>query len=252
MDWQVISQKLREPFAAEDIEWRVGSTNSDKTRGIALAYLTNRAIQVRLDEVVGCGGWRNDYREWHDKSQLCGISIWDDDKKEWITKWDGADSTDIESTKGGLSDAMKRAAVQWGIGRYLYHLPNEWVALEPSGRSYKLKQPPILPNWALPGGSGKPESSTPDPRQDTPPKQRAQRPKDPKSELVSSIHVMELEGELSRRVIDRPAFDRWIIENFEVSFDTSGKAEYNTIPFRFWNKIIANVKSKELKPNIAA
>lgn len=46
----------------------------------------------------------------------CGISIKIDG--EWITKWDAAENTQVEAVKGGRSGAMKRAAVQWGIGRY--------------------------------------------------------------------------------------------------------------------------------------
>ena len=60
--------------------------------------------------------FKNEFKEWKGKSQLCGISIWDEDKHEWLTKYDGADDTNMEATKGGLSDAMKRAAVQFGIG----------------------------------------------------------------------------------------------------------------------------------------
>ncbi|KAG3043437.1 hypothetical protein PC121_g22543 [Phytophthora cactorum] len=115
-------KRLQDPFPPEEIEWRVGSTNGDKTKGIALAYVTNRAIQNRLDEVFGVFGWRNEYREWKEKSQLCGISV--KVEGEWITKWDGADDSNMEAVKGGLSDAMKRAAYQWGIGRYLYKLEN--------------------------------------------------------------------------------------------------------------------------------
>jgi hypothetical protein len=46
-----------------------------------------------------------------------------------ITKWDGAEQTQIEAVKGGLSGSMKRAAVQWGIGRYLYDLETNFVNL---------------------------------------------------------------------------------------------------------------------------
>jgi hypothetical protein len=145
-----IMKQLQEPFPPEDIEWRVGSTNGDKTKGIALAYVTNRAIMNRLDDIFGPFGWKNEFREWKGTSQLCGISVlWND---QWITKWDGADDSQTEAVKGGLSDAMKRAGYQWGIGRYLYNLENQWVDIVPAGRSYKLKQEPKLPSWALPEG----------------------------------------------------------------------------------------------------
>jgi hypothetical protein len=141
---------LQAPFHPDDIEWRVGATNGDKTSGIALAYVTNRAIQNRLDEIFGPFGWKNEFREWKGQSQLCGISIKYGD--EWVTKWDGADDSNQESTKGGLSDAMKRAGYQWGIGRYLYKLENQWVPIKKQGNSYVLVSEPRLPKWALPDG----------------------------------------------------------------------------------------------------
>lgn len=145
-----ITEALQKPFPAEDIEWRVGSTNQDKTQGIALAYITNRAIMARLDETFGAFGWKNEYKEWKGTSQLCGISV--KHEGEWITKWDGADDSATEAVKGGLSDAMKRAGYQWGIGRYLYNLDNIWVPIKPQGRSFVLATVPKLPAWALPGG----------------------------------------------------------------------------------------------------
>lgn len=173
-------KKLSEPFPGEDIEWFIGVTTQDKQKGLAIPFITNRAVQERLDNVCGPDGWRNEYkamgeREIFDKnnqstgkktSQLCGISIWSEERKEWITKWDGAEESDIEAIKGSLSSAMKRAAVQWGIGRYLYYIESPWVEIEPQGRSYRIKanQQITLPGWALPGGTGKPginDSKTP-------------------------------------------------------------------------------------------
>jgi len=146
-----VMAELSEPFPPEDIEWRVGSTSGDKKKGIALAYVTNRAIMNRLDKVVGAFNWQNDFREWKGSSQLCGIGI--RFGEEWIWKWDGADDSQTEAVKGGLSDSMKRAGYQWGIGRYLYKLENVWVEIQPMGRSYKLAKTPTLPPWALPKGS---------------------------------------------------------------------------------------------------
>jgi len=143
---------LAMPFRPEEIEWRVGVTTADKKSGIALPYVKNRAIMNRLDEVAGCFGWRNEFQMWRGDSQLCGISLRCPVTNEWITKWDGASDSDIESTKGGLSDSMKRAAVQWGIGRYLYKMPTIWVPLKPVGKSYHLAEIPKLPLWAVPDG----------------------------------------------------------------------------------------------------
>jgi len=146
------ARKLQAPFEPSAIEWRVGSTTKNKDRGLALAYVTNRAIQDRLDEVFGPFNWRNEYIQWKGTGQLCGISVLCPDSNQWITKWDGADDSEVEATKGGLSDSMKRAAYQWGIGRYLYKLPPVWAPLKPQGRGYVFSEVPKLPTWALPEG----------------------------------------------------------------------------------------------------
>lgn len=140
---------LQAPFEATEIEWRVGSTTADKAKGLALAYVTNRAIQNRLDDTFGCFGWKNEFKEWKNTSQICGISVWNEEQKEWITKWDGSDDSATEAVKGGLSDSMKRCGYQWGIGRYLYNLPQIWVPLK--NKKY-LAETPKLPAWALPKG----------------------------------------------------------------------------------------------------
>lgn len=139
-----IITKLKEPFPAKTISFRVGATTKDKDKGIALAYLDARSVMNRFDEVCGTK-WQNRYPE----KGVCEIGLYID--SEWVWRANGAGETDIEGEKGQLSDSFKRAAVMWGIGRYLYYLPNEWVAIVPFGRSYKLKDTPTLPKWALPG-----------------------------------------------------------------------------------------------------
>lgn len=129
-------QDLHAPYPAAEIEWRVGSTNGDKTSGLALAYLTARHVMERLDAVCGPENWQDRY-EFHGPRTVCYLSIRIDG--EWVTKADGAGDSDVEAEKGAISDALKRAAVKWGVGRYLYDLGNIWVDLQPAGRSYKIK-----------------------------------------------------------------------------------------------------------------
>ena len=115
-----IQEALAAKFDPDDLEYRIGRSGikNSKPWATVLVYLTNRAIQQRLDDVVGINNWRNEFQPWSGKGVLCGISIKIDG--EWIKKWDGADETNIEATKGGLSNSMNRAAVQLSIGRYLY------------------------------------------------------------------------------------------------------------------------------------
>lgn len=138
-----IRSELAAPFSAADVDWRIQHTTQDKARGLVVPYVKSRAIQSRLDDVVGPYNWKAEYKPWHPvarsnqttASQLCGISVYCEDRKEWIQKWDGAENTDIEPVKGGISDSFKRAAVLWGIGRYLYGLDGAWVDLEQKGKN---------------------------------------------------------------------------------------------------------------------
>lgn len=132
---------LTEPFDAEDVEWRVGSVTRDKKKGMALPYLTSRAVCQRLDDVFGPGGWKNEYRAGPDGGVVCRI-YFRNEEGEWVWREDGADNTDVEAVKGGLSSAMKRAGAALGIGRYLYALPAQWIALDERGR---FAAPPKLP-----------------------------------------------------------------------------------------------------------
>ena len=155
--------RLRDPFAPADIEWRVQTAGEKNGKPWArvLAYVTNRAIMERFDEVVGPENWQNVYKEGPAGGVVCGLSVRvqrADGTADWVTKWDGAENTDVEPVKGGLSNAMKRAAVQWGIGRYLYDLEEGWAVVTENGRfSAKTKdgkwfkwEPPALPEWATP------------------------------------------------------------------------------------------------------
>lgn len=154
--------KFKDPFPASDIEWRISrcGANGDKIWGVALVYVTNRAIMDRLDSVVGPGGWQNEFITGPNGGILCSISI--KVGEEWIKKWDGAENTNIDAVKGGLSGSMKRAGVQWGIGRYLYNLTETFIVCQKNkadGFKYQGKSknaPPFywkipqLPPWALP------------------------------------------------------------------------------------------------------
>lgn len=149
---------LREPFSIRHISWRVGMRrNVDGVQmGQALPYLDNRSIQNRLDKVLGPAGWHNAYTEISTANRLlavrCKLAV--KVGEQWIEKEDAAQldapsnngDRDI-SIKGAYSDAMKRAAVQWGVGRYLYGFDAPWVPLTEDGQ---LTEIPRLPAAYLP------------------------------------------------------------------------------------------------------
>lgn len=136
--------RLLRPFPPKSISWRVGATNRDKTKGIALAYIDARDVMQRLDEVCGMA-WQCRYTHAEAKV-ICEIGLLFPDGWRW--RANGAGDTHIEAEKGAISDAFKRAAVMWGIGRYLYSLPSPWVEIEDG----KIVKPPELPAWATPEG----------------------------------------------------------------------------------------------------
>jgi hypothetical protein len=138
-----ITQQLKNPFDPSVVHWRVGATTQDKSKGIALAYINARDAMKRLDQVCG-DYWQVEYPF----EGCCRIGIKIDN--EWIWRSNGAGETQVEGEKGRYSDAFKRAAVLWGIGRYLYYLPNVWVNLKAQGRSHVIAEQPALPKWALP------------------------------------------------------------------------------------------------------
>jgi hypothetical protein len=146
-----ITARLKDPFDPKVIHWRVGATNAKKlgckpweaTKGIGLAYVDARDVMKRFDDVCG-DNWQCRYPF----EGCCEIGIKIDG--EWIWRSNGAGETDVEGEKGRYSDAFKRAAVLWGVGRYLYYLPSKWYDLE----NGKIKGNPALPKWALPAIKG--------------------------------------------------------------------------------------------------
>ncbi len=194
---------LAAPFDSADVEWKPGAVTRDKSKGLAMAYLSNRAVQDRLDAICGPADWRNEYRPGPDGGVVCGLSVYidreDGSAPEWVTKWDGADNTDVEAVKGGLSGSMKRAAVMWGIGRTLYGLPAQWVRLDERGR---FAEPPRLPRTSSapsrPEAPRRSEPARPEPRVEAP------RQDQPRSEGPHSDAPRSSSPAGNRRIV-RPA-----------------------------------------------
>lgn len=171
-------KELKKPFAPKDVEWRIQRKSKDGQKGMAMAYIDARAISNRLDKLVVdniIDGWSVSYRpidmgsikqqkRGYDtdtpiKGFICTITLNLGDIT--ISREDGANLTDFEPFKGGLSGAFKRAASMWGIGRYLYDLPTVWAPIDNWGN---IIQKPSLPAWALPEGYFEPDAAEPERR----------------------------------------------------------------------------------------
>ena len=99
-------------------KWRVQSAN--QYGASCVAYVDARDVQDLLDEVVGSENWQCKYEE-HKGNLFCNIGIMvGNSDKSWVWKSDCGTESNIEKQKGESSDAFKRAAVMWGVGRFLY------------------------------------------------------------------------------------------------------------------------------------
>ena len=118
-----MSYKFRD-LVADEVECRIATI---KNNGLSLLlYKDARCDMKILDETVGAENWERDHKEL--KGNIyCGISIYDADKKSWVTKWDCGSESYTEKEKGEASDSFKRAGFNWGIGRELYTSPFIWV-----------------------------------------------------------------------------------------------------------------------------
>lgn len=157
---------LAAEFPREVISWRAQTLTRDNTKALALAYIDARDVMDRLDTVCGPANWQDRY-EFHGTRTVCYLSIRIGD--EWITKADGAGDSDVEAEKGAISDALKRAAVKWGIGRYLYAIVSPWVpceTYEKGGKHYWSKWSDDPWNHVRAGRAPAPEPKSPTARQE--------------------------------------------------------------------------------------
>jgi len=106
----------------EEIECRVQSVKSNGL--VLLLYKDARVDQRLLDETVGATNWQRHHSR---ENANCVVSIWDDEKKQWVEKEDTGTESNTEAAKGLASDSFKRACFNWGIGRELYSAPFIWI-----------------------------------------------------------------------------------------------------------------------------
>jgi len=112
IDFEALREEL--PY-----KWRVQSFSTFKAEATCVAYVDSRDVQKRLDDVVRPGNWQDEYYEVKN-NLFCRIGI--RVNGEWTWKGDCGTESNVDKEKGEASDAFKRAAVKWGIGRFLYDL----------------------------------------------------------------------------------------------------------------------------------
>lgn len=114
-------RKLR----ANEIDCRAQSVKENGL--VLLLYKDARVDQNILDETVGSLNWQRSHSR---DNANCTVSIWDEDKNQWVSKEDTGKESNTEAEKGLASDSFKRACFNWGIGRELYSAPFIWVSAD--------------------------------------------------------------------------------------------------------------------------
>ena len=141
-----MSEKRIRNLNPEEIECRVGAVME---QGITLLLYKNaRVDQTILDEVFGICGWQR--RHNMIGSELyCILSIWDDEKKQWVQKEDVGTESDYEKAKGAASDSFKRACFNIGIGRELYSAPFIYIPINKVRMSEKNGKKCVKDNFSV-------------------------------------------------------------------------------------------------------
>ncbi len=153
-------QKLREPFDIRFVSWKINNYNAAKTKAMITFYLDARSVQHRLNQVLGVDGWGFQFSELEKAEGVHGkLTIFFYTNKEGegdcvmnsVTREDVGYSSTTEKSewyKDAVSDALKRCAVHFGVGHFLYALPNLWVDLKESGQKYLDDvQNEYIKNW---------------------------------------------------------------------------------------------------------
>lgn len=178
-NWEDISRRLREPFDPSDVDFRSQGRASEQTgKAQVVAYIDARAVQDRLDDVVGAGNWAFDWTPVVvDKGEVMvakgTLTI------HGVAKSDAGSASNFEQSLGAVSHCFKRTAVHWGVGRYLYSLPMNWVPVEKNGRIADATLRDLRNRLPRPSAQSAAHAATPT-------QQPAQQPAQPR-ELVPSL-----------------------------------------------------------------
>lgn len=240
----------------DEIEIRVQFAKNGKTK--CLCYINSRAAVSLLNETIGAFNWQTDFKEVNGLT-ICQLSIWDEDKKQWITKSDTGSESNIEANKGLISDAYKRCLARWGF-TCLYTAPE--IVLPYEDKFAKLTVTEVCYDseyadgsmtklvladrfgkevfrWDIKGGTKVSASSGMQPREETPKSNY-------RIETVDELHafcnarVKEVGGEFRKPIIE-------FAKNF-------GEKTANMLPLNngmaVWNKWIERETNPVIKENI--
>jgi hypothetical protein len=118
---QEIQKKLK---AIIPFKWRVQSFSKFKAQATCVSYIDSRDVQDILDS--SCS-WSDRY---YSEAGLlfCEITIYADGRE--YKRTDTGSESNVDKQKGHSSDAFKRAAVKFGVGRFLYSQKMQYVTAD--------------------------------------------------------------------------------------------------------------------------
>lgn len=225
-----LSAALQAPFPADALGWKPQAVKGNKA--LAVCFIDARTVAARLDEVFGVGGWQDEYTPLDKGLMMCRLSVLVSDR--WVVKTDvGGESEQPDAgdrVKAAVSDALKRAAVKLGVGRYLYDLDPQWCDYDAGRRAFTVT--PRLPAKYLP------KHNETAPRRDqgsapNPPHQ-AERP-----------NLEEFKAEWLRTGVTWKQIVSWISGWEKTSY--SPEAKYTELPAKSLRMALDNLKGMPTK-----
>lgn len=205
MNPEKLLELLQAPFESSEVKFKPAVVKGN--RALALPYVDARTIMDRLDAVLGVSGWQDEYEFLPDGSCLCRLRM--RLGGEWITKMDvGGESEQTDEgdrRKAAVSDALKRASVKFGVGRYLYRQPSQWADYDPIKKQFT--RTPQLP--AHEGAKASPRISGGKPTIPAPPA----RPS-PKPDLLTPEQGGKIDALCEQLEIAHDVFERQVHKDF--------------------------------------
>lgn len=159
-EWQEIAAQLQAPFAANEVKQKKGRGSKQ------LSYIDARAVAARLDAVVGPGNWAFNWEPMVIQRPERGV-VYDKDGNRQpapepevdavcvakgiltihgVSKADIGYAGPIEPNKASISNALRRCAALWGIGRYLYNQEQQPAQQQNRATAQNGAQRPVAAN----------------------------------------------------------------------------------------------------------
>ncbi len=141
--FDAVLAELAQPFDPEAVEFKAGAVTQDKARALALAYVDSRVYQARLDAVAP--DWRNEYtREYAGDRVIvtCALTVAGVTRQaigeslQASARSDGSTVIEENAATSAEAQAFKRACSAFGLGRYLYSVPQVWAEYDAQRRQF--------------------------------------------------------------------------------------------------------------------